>query len=162
MENRPEVQATWACAPPAPVVVHFDPGSGVDPQQLPLVAEPVVRGSVDLVLGHRRPGTRPPGARVLRALAGARLRQRTGTALPDPAVPAWAGRREALASLGAGRAPGSARGAQTGLTALAAAAGAGWRVAEVPLRCLPDRRPRWSGTLATARSALAARRTLPR
>lgn len=120
----------------APVVALLDGLSGVDPRELERLAEPVARGSADVVVGARRAGldlaalTCWPPHRRLSARRAARRLQRdpalAGLRLTD-AAPALAGRRQLLgAAAGAGP-----------RDLLAAAAAAGWRVAEVPVRCGP-------------------------
>jgi hypothetical protein len=126
--------AAGLAAATAPVVAFLDADGGLDPAQLPLVAEPVVRGSVDLVLGRRVPTTRggwPWGLRLANAAVCRRLHRRTGVRLHDLG-PMRAGRREGLLRLGL---PGGRSG--SGLQMVVAAADAGWRVAEVPVAPAP-------------------------
>lgn len=148
------LEAAWAVGlerTTAPVVALLDGRSGVDPTQLELLAEPVARGSADLVVAVRRAGWDldalwrwPLHRRVLDAAAARRLDRRLarrtersgGSRLCDTAgrplrlgdtVPALAARRQLLASVrGAGPED-----------LLAAAAAGGWRVAQVAVRCGP-------------------------
>ncbi|WP_349263527.1 glycosyltransferase family 2 protein [Actinocrinis sp.] len=85
----------------APVVCFCDCDGSLDPQHLPRVADPVLEGRSDLVLGRRRPVTSrawPPHARAANVLLAFRLR-RTGVAVRDLG-PMRAARREALLGLG--------------------------------------------------------------
>jgi glycosyltransferase involved in cell wall biosynthesis len=82
--------ACWAglaAAGPEDDVVCFMDGDGsLDPAELPKVAEPVLAGDADLVLGARRPTryrTWPLHARVANAVIAAELRRRTGYPLHD-------------------------------------------------------------------------------
>ncbi|TNM69076.1 hypothetical protein FHN55_04580 [Streptomyces sp. NP160] len=135
----------------APVVAMLDGRSGVDPRELERLAEPVVRGSADLVVAVRRAGWGaaallrwPLHRRALDAAVARRMDRRLAELAeadgrPGPrdaagrplrladAVPALAVRRQLLSAVdGAG--PG---------TVLAAAAAGGWRVAQVQVRCGP-------------------------
>ena len=77
----------------ADVVCFLDADASLDPQQLPLVAAPVVAGTADLVLGRRRPTTRgawPLHGRIGNALSACWTAGR-GTpwrCSPRPAPPA--------------------------------------------------------------------------
>lgn len=129
----------------APVVALLDGRSGVDPRELERLAEPVARGSADVVVGARRGGlgltalaSWPPHRRMAARLAARRLNHRvaaegTGAAAPlrvTDAVPALAGRRQLLSS-----ATGAVGATPEDL--LTTAASAGWRLAEVAVRCGP-------------------------
>ena len=86
----------------ADVVCFCDADGSMDPAELPRVADPVLAGDADLVLGRRRPTSRgawPLHARVANAALGLMLRRRTGRALHDLG-PMRAARREALLGLG--------------------------------------------------------------
>lgn len=148
------LEAAWTAGlarTTAPVVALLDGRSGVDPRELERLAEPVARGSADLVVAVRRGGwgatalwrwpvhRRLLDREVRRRLEGRLSRRGDGAGrarLLDPtgqplrlgdAVPALAGRRQLLAALdGAGPED-----------VLAAAAAGGWRVAQVPVRCGP-------------------------
>ncbi|MBF5083321.1 hypothetical protein [Quadrisphaera sp. INWT6] len=118
----------------APVVALLDGRSGVDPHELERLAEPVARGSADVVAGARRAGLGPsalacwpPHRRLAARRATRRLQQDPALAAlrPTDAVPALAGRRQLLAAVAV---PGPRE-------LLAAAADGGWRFAEVPVRC---------------------------
>ncbi|MBC3764211.1 glycosyltransferase [Quadrisphaera oryzae] len=148
------LDAAWAAGlarTTAPVVALLDGRSGVDPRELERLAEPVARGSADVVVAVRRAGWDsaalwrwPLHRRLLDAATARRMDRRlaervTRAGRPGPsdvtgrplrltdAVPALAGRRQLLAAVdGAGPE-----------ALLAAAAAGGWRVAQVPVRCGP-------------------------
>jgi glycosyltransferase involved in cell wall biosynthesis len=111
------------------VVCFMDCDGSLDPQLLPLVADPLVAGEVDLMLGERRP---EPGAWPLHARLGNRViargvRRRTGIRLRDLG-PMRAARREALLDLGI-----QDRRFGWPLEMVVRAADAGWRITEVPV-----------------------------
>ncbi len=84
----------------APVVCFCDCDGSMDPAQLPLVADPVLAGEADLVLGRRRPttaGSWPPHARIANLVLAFRLR-RIGVPVRDLG-PMRAARRESLLAL---------------------------------------------------------------
>jgi glycosyltransferase involved in cell wall biosynthesis len=110
------------------VVCFCDADASMDPAQLPRVAEPVLAGRADLVLGRRRPtgrGAWPPHARIANAALVLLLRRRTGLALRDLG-PMRAAHRDALLGLGL-----TDRRFGYPLEMVTAAADAGWRVREV-------------------------------
>jgi glycosyltransferase involved in cell wall biosynthesis len=116
------------------VVCFMDCDASFDPRELPAVAEPVVRGSADLVLGARRPApgaSWPLHARAANALLAVELRRRTGARLTDVG-PMRAAPREPLLALGL-----KDRRFGWPLEMVVRAASAGWRVEEVPVRYLP-------------------------
>ncbi len=130
--------ACWAgllAAAPADGGVCFMDGDGsLDPRELPPVALPLLEDDADLVLGARRPVGRdawPPHARVANAALAAEVRRRTGHKLADIG-PMRAARREALVALGL-------RDRRFGwpLEMVVRAAGAGWRIQEVPVSYAP-------------------------
>ncbi|MFG1927277.1 glycosyltransferase family 2 protein [Cryptosporangium sp. NPDC048952] len=85
----------------AEVVCFCDADGSLDPAELPRLAEPVLDGAADLVIGRRRATARgawPPHARWANALLAARLRRRSGLRLHDLG-PMRAGRRSALRAL---------------------------------------------------------------
>jgi glycosyltransferase involved in cell wall biosynthesis len=93
--------AAGLAAAEADVVCFCDADASLDPQQLPLVAAPVVAGTADLVLGRRRPESRaawPVHARVANAELARRIRRRTGVRLHDLG-PMRCARRGALLDL---------------------------------------------------------------
>ncbi|MYS85474.1 glycosyltransferase family 2 protein [Embleya scabrispora] len=118
----------------APIVCLCDCDASLDPGQLPEVADPVLAGDADLVLGRRRPqtlGAWPPHARLANAVLARRLRRRTGARLHDLG-PMRAARRAELLALGV-----SDRRSGYPLETVVRAADAGWRIAEVDVRYLP-------------------------
>jgi dTDP-L-rhamnose 4-epimerase len=85
----------------ADTVCFMDADASLDPEQLPLVAGPVIDGRRDLVLGRRVAVSRdawPAHARLGNALLARRLRRRTGMALHDLG-PMRAARRSDLLDL---------------------------------------------------------------
>jgi glycosyltransferase involved in cell wall biosynthesis len=111
----------------ADVVCFCDADGSMDPAQLPRVADPVLAGRSDLVLGRRRParGAWPVHARIANIALARMLRRRTGLRLHDLG-PMRAARREALLALGL-----TDRRFGYPLEMVTAAADAGWRVREV-------------------------------
>jgi glycosyltransferase involved in cell wall biosynthesis len=118
----------------ADVVCFMDADASLDPQELPRVTEPVLAGQAELALGRRRPttsGAWPLHGRIGNALFARELRRRTGVAVHDLG-PMRAARRRSLLDLGlADRRSGYA------LEMIAAAAAAGWRIAEVDVAYAP-------------------------
>ncbi len=144
--------ACWAGlrAATADVVCFLDADGSLDPQQLVRVVEPVLTGDADLVLGARRAaaGAWPVHARIANAVLARELRRR-GLALTDLG-PMRAARRAALLGLGV-----QDRRSGWPLEMVLLAAGAGWRVREVPV----DYAPRTGGrskVTGTARGTAAA------
>ena len=111
----------------AGVVCFCDADGSMDPAQLPRVADPVLAGTADLVLGRRRParGAWPVHARVANIALARMLRRRTGLRLHDLG-PMRAARREALLGLGL-----TDRRFGYPLEMVTSASDAGWRVREV-------------------------------
>lgn len=119
---------------PDDVVCFLDADGSFDPQQLPRVVAPLLRGVADLVLGRRRTvqrGAWPLHARLGNAEVARRLRRRTGVALHDLG-PMRACRREALRALDL-----QDRRFGYPLEMVTKAAAAGWRVVEVDVDYLP-------------------------
>ncbi len=86
----------------ADVVCFMDCDASLDPRQLPLVTDPVIAGTADLVLGRRRPSGRgawPAHARAANGVLAWQLRRKAGLPLRDLG-PMRAARREALLELG--------------------------------------------------------------
>ena len=148
--------ACWAglvAAEPDDGVVCFIDGDGsLDPGDLPLVAQPVLAGRADLVLGARRPTAAsawPRHARLANAALAFELRRRTGRPLRDLG-PMRAARRDALVALGL-------RDRRFGwpLEMVLRAAEAGWRIEERPVPYRPRTgKSKVTGTvLGTARTA---------
>jgi glycosyltransferase involved in cell wall biosynthesis len=118
----------------ADVVAFCDCDCSIDPGELPRLAEPVLAGLADLVVGRRRPARRgcwPVHARLAnRVLAGV-VRRRTGVGLLDLG-PVRVARREALLAL-------DVRDRRSGypLETVLRAASAGWRIAQRDVAYLP-------------------------
>lgn len=127
------------------VVCVMDADASLDPQQLPRVADPVVAGELDMMLGRRRPTSRsawPVHARLGNAVLARSLRRDTGVVLHDLG-PMRAFRRDALLGL-------QLRDQRCGypLEMVTAAAAAGWRVGEVDVDYLTRRgRSKVTGTI---------------
>jgi glycosyltransferase involved in cell wall biosynthesis len=116
------------------VVCFLDSDASFDPQQLPLVAEPVIRGDADLVLGARRPTTRgawPLHARLANRELSRRINAHTGLSLRD-CGPMRAMRREPLLTLGM-----TDRRFGWPLEMVLRASAADWRIREVEVDYLP-------------------------
>ena len=118
----------------AEVVCFLDADGSLDPRQLPRVAEAVVAGRADLVLGRRRAtgwGAWPPHARLGNAAIAWRLRRVAGTPVRDLG-PMRAARRQALLDLGL-----TDRRFGYPLEMVLRAGRAGWRVSEVDVDYAP-------------------------
>jgi glycosyltransferase involved in cell wall biosynthesis len=83
------------------VVCFMDADASFDPTELPRVAEPVMAGSADLVMGARsaEPGAWPWHARIANRVLAAEIRRRSGVAVSDLG-PMRAARRVPLLELG--------------------------------------------------------------
>jgi glycosyltransferase involved in cell wall biosynthesis len=115
------------------VVCFMDADGSLDPADLPLVAEPVMTGGMDLFLGSRRPegrGAWPLHARLGNRVIAASVRRRTGVPLRDLG-PMRAARRADLVQLGL-----SDRRFGYPLEMVVRAAESGWHVGEcdIPYR----------------------------
>jgi len=117
----------------ADIVCFMDADGSLDPRELGAVADPVLGGEADLVLGARRPlaGAWPLHARVANRVLAWRLRRRTGATLTDLG-PMRAARRDAVLALGIGD-----RRFGWPLEMVVRAAAAGWRIAERPVAYHP-------------------------
>lgn len=112
----------------APIVAICDADASMDPADLPLVVDPVVAGSSDLVLGRRRPTTRgawPIHARIANRALAFLMRRATGIAFHDLG-PMRAANREAVVALGL-----QDRRSGYPLEMVLKANDAGWRITEV-------------------------------
>ncbi|HEV2636416.1 MAG TPA: glycosyltransferase [Actinocrinis sp.] len=117
----------------APVVCFCDCDGSFDPAQLPRVADPVLGGRCDLVLGRRRPSTAgawPVHARIANQVLAFRLR-RVGVPVRDLG-PMRAARREALLGLDV-----ADRRSGYPLETVLKAAAAGWRITETTVDYAP-------------------------
>jgi dTDP-L-rhamnose 4-epimerase len=116
------------------LVCFCDCDGSLDPQQFPLMTEPLLAGQADLVLGRRAPVRRdawPLPARLANWELARRVRRRTGLGLRDLG-PMRAAGREALLSLNL-----ADRRFGYPLEMVMNAAAAGWRVSEVEVAYLP-------------------------
>jgi glycosyltransferase involved in cell wall biosynthesis len=145
----------------ADVVCFCDCDASLDPAQLPRVAQPVMTGQQDLVLGRRAPVTIrawPLHARLGNVELARRLRRRTGLQLRDLG-PMRAARRAALLTL-------DVRDRRSGypLEMVVRAADAGWRIDEVAVDYLPRTgRSKVTGTVrGTVRAVRDMRAVLAR
>ena len=141
------------------VICFLDADGSLDPRQLPRVADPVLSGSADLVLGRRRPTTRsawPPHARLGNAVLARSVRRRTGYPVHDLGPMRACGRSALLALELTDRRFGYP------LEMVTRAAGASWRVLEVDVDYLPRTgRSKVTGTVrGTARAVRDMRRVL--
>ena len=115
------------------VVCFMDCDGSFDGADLPLVADPVLADSADLVLGARcaKDGGWPMHARIGNRVIAWQLRRRAGVDVSDLG-PMRAARREALLDLGM-----TDRRFGWPLEMVLRAALADWRIQEVPVRYLP-------------------------
>ncbi len=132
------------------VVCFMDGDGSLDPAELPKVANPVLAGSADLMLGRRvaEAGAWPPHARLANAYLARRLRRDLGVPLRDIG-PMRACRRAALIGLGL-----QDRRFGWPLEMVVLAARAGWRIDEVDVAYRARRgRSKVTGTVkGTARA----------
>ena len=117
----------------AEVVCFMDADASMSGADLPRVAQAVLDGSADLVLGARRPerGAWPMHARVANRVLAAEIRRRTGLPLHDLG-PLRAARREPLLRLGI-----DDRRFGWPLEMVLRAAADGWRIEEIPVGYSP-------------------------
>lgn len=144
---------------PDDVVCFMDADGTFDPRELPRVADPVLGGEVDLVLGRRRTSSRrawPLHARLGNLAVARSVSRRTPYALHDLG-PMRAARRSALLSLDL-----QDRRFGYPLEMVLAASTAGWRVREVDVTYRSRTgRSKVTGTpLGTARAVRDMRRVL--
>jgi len=141
------------------VVCFMDCDASFDPRELPRVADPVLSGEVELMLGARRPvarGAWPLHARVANRVLALELRRRTKVPLRDLG-PMRAAGRQALLDLGI-------RDRRFGwpLEMVLRAADAGWTISEIQVNYHPrDGRSKVTGTVrGTARAVRDMTRVL--
>ncbi|WP_198414040.1 glycosyltransferase family 2 protein [Cryobacterium adonitolivorans] len=135
----------------APIVAFCDADASMDPQDLPLVVDPVLAGVADLVLGRRRPttaGSWPVHARIANSTLSWRLRRITGVNIYDLG-PMRAARRDDLLSLDL-----QDRRSGYPLEVFLKAAERGWRIREVDTPYAP--RVGRSKVTGTVRGTLTA------
>jgi len=92
---------TGLTAAESEIVCFMDCDASFDPRDLPRVADPVLAGAADLMLGERRPTARgawPLHARAANKVLAVELRRRTGVPLRDLG-PMRAAHRQALLDL---------------------------------------------------------------
>jgi glycosyltransferase involved in cell wall biosynthesis len=135
----------------AAVVCFCDCDASLDPRQLPRVADPVLAGESDLVLGRRRPtttGAWPLHARVANRFLASRLRH-AGVQVRDLG-PMRAARREPLLGLAV-----ADRRSGYPLETVLAAARADWRITETDVDYAPRTgRSKVTGTLTGTLQAI--------
>jgi len=141
------------------IVCVMDADASFDPRDLPVVADPVLAGDTDLMLGRRSTtakGAWPLHARVGNWVLAAELRRRIGVPVRDLG-PMRAARREALLAL-----PMSDRRFGYPLEMVVRAAEAGWRIAEADVPYHPRTgKSKVTGTFAgTVRTVRDMRRVL--
>ena len=136
----------------APIVAFCDADASMDPQDLPLVVDPVAAGESDLVLGRRRPtaaGAWPLHARLANRALALLMRRATGVPLHDLG-PMRAARREALLDLDL-----QDRRSGYPLEIVLGGHAAGWRIREVDTPYSPRiGRSKVTGTLRGTVSAI--------
>ncbi|GAC1444366.1 MAG: glycosyltransferase family 2 protein [Mycobacteriales bacterium] len=146
-----------AAQPIDDVICFVDADGSLDLRQLPRVADPVLAGTADLVLGRRRPTTRgawPPHARIGNAVLARSVRRRTGYDVHDLG-PMRACRRSALLALDL-----QDRRFGYPLEMVTRASQSRWRVHEVDVDYLP--RTGRSKVTGTVRGTLRAVRDMRR
>ncbi len=141
------------------IVCFMDADASLNPNDLPQVADQVLAGQADLVLGRRmtgRLGDWPIHARVANKVLATELRRRTGVRLRDLG-PMRCARRTELLQLGL-----SDRRFGYPLEMVMAAATADWRIREVDIPYLPrSGRSKVTGTVSgTVRTVRDMRRVL--
>jgi glycosyltransferase involved in cell wall biosynthesis len=141
------------------IVCVMDADASFDPCDLPVVADPVLAGDTDLMLGRRSAtakGAWPLHARVGNWVLAAELRRRIGVPVRDLG-PMRAARREALLAL-----PMSDRRFGYPLEMVVRAAEVGWRIAEADVPYHPRTgKSKVTGTFAgTVRTVRDMRRVL--
>ena len=129
----------------APIVAFCDADASMDPRDLPLVVDPVLAGTVDLMLGRRRPTSRgawPVHARFANRALALLMRRATGLPLTDLG-PMRAVRREAMLGLDL-----QDRRSGYPLELVLRGHASGWRIAEVDTPYAPRvGRSKVTGTL---------------
>jgi glycosyltransferase involved in cell wall biosynthesis len=146
---------TGLAAATADVVCFCDCDASLDPRDLPAVAEPVLSGQAELVLGRRRPTTRaawPVHARLANRALASRISARSGIRVHDLG-PMRAARRRPLIDLRL-----ADRRFGYPLEMVLRAADAGWRLREVDVSYRP--RTGKSKVTGTVRGTLRAVRDL--
>jgi glycosyltransferase involved in cell wall biosynthesis len=144
----------------ADLVAVLDADGSLDPQDLPALAEPVLDGEADLVLGRRRPtgrGAWPLHARLANRVLARAIRRATGIPVHDLG-PMRVARRQALLGLDL-----VDRRSGYPLEMLLAASLAGWRVMELEVPYSPRiGRSKVTGTVRGTLTAVQDMRRLLR
>ena len=141
----------------APIVAFCDADASMDPRDLPLVVDPVLAGTVDLMLGRRRPTSRgawPAHARFANRALALLMRRATGLPLTDLG-PMRAVRREAMLGLDL-----QDRRSGYPLELVLRGHASGWRIAEVDTPYAP--RVGRSKVTGTLRGTITAVRDMSR
>ncbi len=140
-----------------PIVCFIDGDGSIDPVSIPVVVEPIRAGTVDLMIGARRP---VPGAmkmhqKVANRFLAREMQRRSGVAFSDLG-PLRAMRREELLAL-------DMRDRRSGwpLEMVLKAARANWRIAEVGVAYQPRKGGR-SKVTGTVRGTITAVRDMGR
>jgi len=141
------------------IVCVMDADASFDPGDLPVVADPVITGAADLMLGRRTTqgkGAWPLHARIGNRVLSAELRRRVGVPVRDLG-PMRAARRENLLALNL-----TDRRFGYPLEMVVRAAEAGWRIAETAVPYYPrEGKSKVTGTLrGTVRTVQDMRRVL--
>ena len=127
--------ACWAGlqAATADIVCFMDADASFDAAELPRVADPVLAGTVDLMMGARQPepGSWPVHARLANHVLAFEIRRRTKVDVHDLG-PMRAVKRTELLALGM-----TDRRSGWPLEMVLRARNAGWRIAEVPVSYRP-------------------------
>lgn len=141
------------------IVCFMDADASLDPGQLPRVADPVIAGQADLVLGRRRPVSRAAWSlhgRAANAALAFRLRRRLGLAIYDLG-PMRAARRADLLALEL-----TDRRFGYPLEMVTRAAAAGWRIIETDVDYLPRAEGTTSKVTGTVTGTVRAMRDMSR
>ena len=139
------------------VVCVLDADGSLDPAQLPRVAEPVLCGDADLVLGRRRPvsgAAWPWHGRIGNAVLARQVRRQVGVRLSDLG-PMRAFRRVEMLGL-----PVRDRRSGYPLEVVLLAAAAGWRITEVDVAYGPRAAGTRSKVTGSVRGTLTAVRDM--
>jgi glycosyltransferase involved in cell wall biosynthesis len=139
------------------VVCVLDADGSLDPEQLPKVADPVLRDEADLVVGRRRPvsgAAWPWHGRVGNAVLARHIRRQAGVRLSDLG-PMRAFRRAEMLGL-----PVRDRRFGYPLEVVLLAANAGWRIAEVDVLYGPRAAGTRSKVTGSVRGTLTAARDM--
>lgn len=150
--------ACWAGlnAATSDLVAFMDADASLDPEELPLVCDPVALGDADLMLGARsaQPGSWPRHAQLANRYLAHQVRRRTGVTVSDLG-PMRAARRGPLLGLDL-----QDRGFAWPLEMVLKAGAAGWLIDECPITYRP--RIGRSKVTGTVRGTVRASRDMSR